>query len=74
MHFIKLTSVYDGNPVFVNATNITTIEPYTYQDGMYTVITMVGGAQVKVSETADVVVESIVVVDSIRRERLEKED
>ena len=68
MSFIKLTSVYDGNPIFVNITNITTIEPYTYQDGGYTVITMVGGAQVKVSETADVVVECIVVVENIRRD------
>lgn len=54
--FVKLTSVYDGNPVYVNPANITTIEPYS--DGC-TVINMTGNAYTKVKESAETVIESI---------------
>lgn len=56
MAFVKLTSVYDGNPVYVNAANITTIEPYS--DGC-TVINMTGNQYTKVKESAETVIDTI---------------
>lgn len=56
MRFVKLTSVYDGSPIYINAAVITTIEPYA--DGC-TLINMTGNAYTKVQESANAVVEAI---------------
>ena len=53
---VKLTSVYDGSPVYVNAANVAAIE--TYSEGC-TKIHTVGDGFVKVTESAESVVELI---------------
>lgn len=56
MLFVKLTSVYDGNPVYVNAANVTTIE--SYSDGC-TIVNTTGNAYIKVKESADTVIKMV---------------
>ena len=63
MLFVKLTSVYDGNPIYVNAANIMTVEPYS--DGC-TVINMTGNAYTKVKESAEAVIDLIFDDDDLR--------
>lgn len=63
MNFIKLTSVYDGNPVYVNAANVTTIE--SYSDGC-TIVNTTGNAYIKVKESAETVVDLIFGDDDLR--------
>jgi len=58
MVYIKLTTAYNGSPVYVNTANITTIEPYSYDESC-TVVNLVGGAHIMVAETAEKVVKCI---------------